>query len=36
MPFLEKPGLVLDSIRSFLFDEPLPLPAYTDESPPKK
>ncbi len=36
MPFLEKPGLVLDSIRSFLLDEPLPLPAYTDESPPKK
>lgn len=36
MPFLEKPGLVLDSIRSFLFDEPLPLPAYTDESSPKK
>jgi proline iminopeptidase len=36
MPFLEKPGLVLDSIRSFLFDEPFPLPAYTDESPPKK
>lgn len=36
MPFLEKPGLVLDSIRSFLLDEPLPLAAYTDESPPKK
>jgi len=36
MPFLEKPGLVLDSIRSFLLDEPLPLPAYTDESPPRK
>ncbi len=36
MPFLEKPGLVLDSIRSFLLGEPLPLPAYTDESPPKK
>jgi pimeloyl-ACP methyl ester carboxylesterase len=33
MPFLEKPELVLDSIRSFLLDEPLPLPAYTDESP---
>ncbi len=33
MPFLEKPGLVLDSIRSFLLDEPLPLPAYIDESP---
>ena len=32
MPFLEKPELVLDSIRSFLLDEPLPLPAYTDES----
>ena len=36
MPFLEKPDLVLDSIRSFLLDEPLPLPAYTDESPPWK
>ena len=36
MPFLEKPGLVLDSIKSFLFNEPLPLPAYTDESPPRK
>jgi len=36
MPFLEKPGLVLDSIRSFLLDKPLPLPAYTDASPPKK
>ncbi len=36
MPFLEKPDLVLDSIRSFLLDEPLPLAAYTDESPPKK
>ena len=36
MPFLEKPGLVLDSIRSFLLDEPLPLPAYTGKSPPKK
>ena len=36
MPFLEKPGLVLDSVRSFLLGEPLPLPAYTDESPPRK
>ena len=36
MPFLEKPGLVLEVIRSFLLDEPLPLPAYTDESPPRK
>ena len=36
MPFLEKPDLVLDSIRSFLLDKPLPLPAYTDESPPRK
>ena len=36
MPFLEKPDLVLDSIRSFLHDKPLPLPAYTDESPPRK
>jgi len=31
MPFLEKPELVLDSIRSFLLDEPLPLPAYTEK-----
>jgi proline iminopeptidase len=31
MPFLEKPKLVLDSIRSFLLDEPLPLPAYADK-----
>ncbi len=31
MPFLEKPELVLDSIRSFLLDEPLPLPANTDK-----
>jgi len=36
MPFLEKPGLVLNSIRSFLLDKPLPLPAYTDKLPPKK
>lgn len=36
MPFLEKPDLVLDSIRSFLLDEPLPLPAYTEVSPPGK
>ncbi len=36
MPFLEKPGLVLDSIRSFLLDKPLPLPAYTEKLPPKK
>lgn len=36
MPFLEKPDLVLDSIRSFLLDDPLPLPAYTDKSPPRK
>ena len=36
MPFLEKPGLVLDSIRAFLLDEPLSLPAYTDVSPPRK
>jgi len=36
MPFLEKPDLVLDSIRSFLLDEPLPLAPYTDESPPGK
>ena len=33
MPFLERPDLVLDSIRSFLLDKPLSLPAYTDESP---
>ncbi len=32
MPFLEKHELALDSIRSFLLDKPLPLPAYTDES----
>jgi proline iminopeptidase len=31
MPFLEKPELVLDSIRSFLLDKPLPLPAYTEK-----
>ena len=36
MPFLEKPEIVLDSIRAFLLDEPLPLPAYTDVSPPRK
>ena len=36
MPFLERPELVLDSIRSFLLDKPLPLPAYTDESPPRR
>ncbi|MGD8535590.1 MAG: alpha/beta fold hydrolase [Candidatus Aminicenantes bacterium] len=36
MPFLEKPGLVLDSVRSFLLDKPLPLPAYTGRSQPKK
>jgi len=36
MPFLEKPGLVLNSIRSFLLDKPLPLPAYTGKTPPKK
>lgn len=36
MPFLEKPGLVLDSIRSFLLEMPFPLTAYTEDSPPKK
>jgi pimeloyl-ACP methyl ester carboxylesterase len=34
MPFLEKPDLVLDSIRSFLLDEILPLPPYTGDLPP--
>ena len=34
MPFLEKPGLVLESIRSFLLDEILPLPPYTGDLPP--
>jgi proline iminopeptidase len=36
MPFLEKPGLVLDSIRSFLGDQPLPLPEYEGSMPPRK
>jgi proline iminopeptidase len=36
MPFLEKPDLVLSSIRAFLFDDPLPLPEYNESSPPKK
>ncbi len=36
MPFLEKPGLVLESIRSFLLDEKLPLPPYTGNLPPGK
>ena len=36
MPFLEKPDLVLNSIRSFLLDDPLPLPEYNGSSPPKK
>jgi proline iminopeptidase len=36
MPFLEKPDLVLSSIRAFLFDDPLPLPEYKGSSPPKK
>jgi len=36
MPFLEKPDLVLESIRSFLLDQPLPLPEYLDEFPPWK
>ena len=36
MPFLEKPGLVLDSIRSFLQDQPLPLPEFEGSTPPKK
>ncbi len=35
MPFLEKPGLVLDSIRSFINNQPLPLPAYEDSTPPE-
>jgi pimeloyl-ACP methyl ester carboxylesterase len=34
MPFLEKPYLVLSSIRAFLFDDPLPLPEYKGSSPP--
>lgn len=34
MPFLEKPDLVLESIRSFLLDEILPLPPYTGDLPP--
>ncbi len=36
MPFLEKADLVLRSIRSFLFDDPLPLPEYKGSSPPHK
>jgi proline iminopeptidase len=36
MPFLEKSGLVLGSIRSFLNDQPLPLPEYEGSMPPKK
>ncbi len=36
MPFLEKPDLVLSSIRAFLLDEPLPLPEYKGNSPPQK
>jgi proline iminopeptidase len=36
MPFLEKPGMVLTSIRSFLLEEPLPLPEYKGSSPPHK
>jgi len=36
MPFLEKPDLVLSSIRAFLLDTPLPLPEYKGSSPPKK
>lgn len=36
MPFLEKPDITLNAIRSYLLDEPLPLPAYTEESLPKK
>lgn len=36
MPFLEKPDLVLNSIRSFLLDDPLPLPEYNGSSSPKK
>ena len=34
--YLEKPGLFMNAVRSFLLDEPLPLPAYTESSPPKK
>ena len=36
MPFLEKPGLVLESIRSFLLDKKLPLLPYTGNLPPGK
>ena len=36
MPLLEKPGLVLESIRSFLLDEKLPLPPFTGNLPPGK
>lgn len=36
MPFLEKPGLVLDSIRSFLSEQPLPIPEYEGSTPPRK
>ena len=36
LPFLEKPDLVLDSIRSFLLDELLPLPPYTGDLPPRR
>jgi len=36
MPFLEKPDLVLESIRSFLLDQVLPLPEYLDEFSPWK
>ncbi len=36
MPFLEKPGLVLDSLRSFLSDQPLPISEYKGSMPPSK
>ena len=35
MPFLEKPNLVFDSIRSFLSNRPLPLPEYDSSMDPR-
>ncbi|MFC2167112.1 alpha/beta fold hydrolase [Acidobacteriota bacterium] len=36
MPFLEKPNIVLNSIRSFLGDQPLPLPGYEGSIDPRR
>jgi proline iminopeptidase len=36
MIYLDKPQIFMEVVRSFLLDEPLPIPVYTDQTPPKQ